>query len=124
MSYQRYQRVTSLLQEQLNKVILREMEFAGALVTVTEVQVQKDLDYADVYVSVIPNDREQEIFKMLVEKQKYLEHVLFKKINIKPMPVIRFLLDKGLTRAAELEKILIQIAKENEGQVEKENKGE
>lgn len=116
MSYQRYQRVTSLLQEELNKVILREMEFGGALVTVTEVQVQKDLDYADVYISVIPNDREEEILKMLVKNQKYLEHVLFKKINIKPMPVIRFLLDKGLTRAAELEKTFIQIAKENKGE--------
>lgn len=124
MSYQRYQRVTSLLQEQLNKVILREMEFAGALVTVTEVQVQKDLDYADVYVSVIPNDREQEIFKMLVEKQKYLEHVLFKKINIKPMPVIRFVLDKGLSNAAEIEKAFLKIEKENKDQIEKENKGE
>lgn len=108
--YQRYQRVTSLIQEELNKVILREMEFDGALVTVTEVQVQKDLDYANVLVSVIPDDRSEDVLKTLEKQSKYLEHMLFKKINIRPMPVIRFVLDKGLSNAAEIEKIFLDLS--------------
>ncbi len=114
--YQRYQRVTSLIQEELNKVILREMEFNGALVTVTEVQVQKDLDYANVLVSVIPDERSEDVLKTLESHSKYLEHVLFKKINIRPMPVIRFQLDKGMSRAAELEKVFLKIEKEEKGE--------
>ena len=114
--YQRYQRVTSLIQEELNKIILREMEFDGALVTVTEVQVQKDLDYANVLVSVIPNERSEDVLGILAKSSKYLEHMLFKKINIRPMPVIRFTLDKGLSNAAEIEKRFLEIEKQEKGE--------
>lgn len=122
--YQRYQRVTSLIQEELNKIILREMEFDGALVTVTEVQVQKDLDYANVLVSVIPNERSEDVVEKLSKNAKYLEHLLFKKINIRPMPVIRFTLDKGLSNAAEIEKRFLEIEEQNKQEIEKQEKGE
>ena len=55
--FQRHQRVESLIQEELNQIILKEAEFPGALVTVTAVMVQKDLDYANVMISVIPGEK-------------------------------------------------------------------
>ncbi len=112
MPFLRHQRVTSVIQEHLNGVILREMEFDGALVTVTEVEVQKDLDYANIYVSVIPDDRSEDVLQKLNGSRGYLRHILLKKINIKPMPEIRFLLDRGTSRAAELEKTFLKIEKE------------
>ena len=106
--YQRHQRVESLIREQLDKLILKELEFPGALVTVTSVDIQKDLDYATVNVSVIPNAKEAEVLKDLVKNQKHLQHLLLRKINIKPMPEIRFKIDIGLERAAEVEKALLR----------------
>ena len=92
------------------------MEFNGALVTVTEVQVQKDLDYADVLVSVIPDERSEDVLETLSKSAKYLDHLLFKKINIRPMPVIRFTLDKGLSNAAAIEKAFLKIEKQEKGE--------
>ena len=109
--YQRHQRVESLILEELNKIIIRELEFGGALVTVTGVQVQKDLDYAIVMVSVIPNEKSEEVFKILDKNRRHLQHLLLKKINIKPLPEIRFEIDKGLEKAAELEKTFMDIEK-------------
>jgi ribosome-binding factor A len=112
MAYQRYQRVESLIREGLNEVILRELEFPGALVTVTSVEVQKDLDYAVVNVSVLPNEKSEEMLESLEKNRRHLQHLLLKKINIKPMPEIRFKLDVGLVQAAELEKKFMELEKE------------
>lgn len=122
MAFLRHQRVTSLIQEHLNKVILREMEFGGALVTITEVIIQKDLDYADVYVSVIPDERTEEVVMKLNGSKGYLGHLMLKKINIRPMPVIRFIVDTGMSHAAKLEKTFIQIEKEMKTEDEKDAK--
>ena len=115
MSYQRHQRVESLIKEELNKIILRELEFDGAIVTVTEVAVQKDLDYAEINVSVIPNEKSGGVLKLLNQNRRKLQHFLLKKINIKPMPEIRFQLDTGLARAAEIEKRFLEIEKDEKG---------
>ena len=109
--YQRHQRVESLIREQLDKLILKELEFPGALVTLVGVETQKDLDYAAVRVSVIPAEKSEEVLKILIQNQKNLRHLLLKKINIKPMPEIQFKLDLGLEKAAELEKTFIKIEK-------------
>ncbi|MEK7090425.1 MAG: 30S ribosome-binding factor RbfA [Patescibacteria group bacterium] len=116
MAYQRHQRVESLVLSELNKIILRELEFGDALVTVTGVEVQRDLDYAQVNISVIPGGKGEGVLKELTKNRKLLQHLLLRKINIRPMPELRFRLDIGLEKAAEVEKVLLKIEKE-------ENKG-
>lgn len=112
MPYQRHQRVESLIREKLNELILRELEFGGALVTVTEVEVQKDLDYAAIKVSVIPGEKSKKVLELLDQSKKRLRHLLLRKINIKPMPELRFAVDIGMEKAAEIEKALLEIEKE------------
>jgi len=112
LPFRRHQRVESLIQEELNNLILKEVEFSGALVTVISVHVQKDLEYVDIGISVIPTARSGEALKILEKNRKYLQHLLLKKINIKPMPEIRFKIDYGIAKAAELEKKFIEIEKE------------
>ena len=112
MAYQRHQRVESLIRDKLNELILRELEFGEALVTVTEVEVQKDLDYANIKVSVIPGTKSQQVIKNLNQYKKRLEHLLLRKINIKPMPELRFAVDLGLEHAAEMERAFMEIEKE------------
>jgi len=56
-------------------------------------------------------DNSFEVLKNLVKNQKHLQHLLLRKINIKPMPEIRFKIDIGLERAAEVEKALLRAEK-------------
>jgi ribosome-binding factor A len=112
MIYQRHQRVESLIREELIKIILKELEFPGALVTITSVDVQKDLDYAAISVSVIPSGKGEGVIENLNKNRKKLQHLLLKKINIRPMPELRFNLDIGLEKAAEVEKTFLELEKE------------
>jgi ribosome-binding factor A len=84
-------RVANLIQEELGKIILREAEFPNsAIVTITEVEVSKDLNQAKIRLGVIPEIAAAEALNLLNKNQPYLQRLLLKKLNIKPMPRIMF----------------------------------
>ncbi len=92
-------------------MVLREVEFpAGALATITAVEVDKNLEGARVEVSVIPSTlaTEKAVLDALTSRAGYFQHLLLKKINIKPMPRIFFAIDHGPENAAKVEKLLEQ----------------
>jgi ribosome-binding factor A len=96
-----------LLREHVSELIIREVDFAGALVTVTDVEIDKKLEHAKVKVSVIPGDRDLAVIRELDKQAPHLQHLLMKKINIKPMPRIAFVVDHGYENAAQVEKRLM-----------------
>ncbi len=101
-------RVSKLIKEELSKIILRELEFPGTLATITEVEVNKKLDTAKVLVSVIPSSLAANLVSRLAAGAGELQHLLLKKLNIKPMPRIYFELDRGPENAAIVEKRLLE----------------
>jgi ribosome-binding factor A len=101
-------RVANLIQEELSKTILKELEFEGALPTITEVDIGDKLETAKVKVSVIPSSQNKAVLEKLNQARGRLQHLLMKKINIKPMPKIRFEIDRGPENAARVEKILLE----------------
>jgi ribosome-binding factor A len=106
MKFYRSERVSKLVREELSKIIERELEF-DALVTVTEVDVDKKMDRARVLVSVLPAKGEAAALRTLANAAGYLQHLLVKKVNIKPMPRIMFEIDRGPENAARVEKALL-----------------
>lgn len=103
----RAERVGKLIREELSKMILREVELP-ALATITEVEVDKKLEGARVKVSVLPASGEKAVLAELTARAGYFQHLLLKKINIKPMPRIFFVIDHGFENAALVEKLLGQ----------------
>ncbi len=103
----RRERVASLIQEELSKLVAREMEFSpGDIVTITGVDVSSGLERAVVRLAVIPSSSAPAALGIIEKARGGLQHLLMKKINIKPMPQIFFEIDVGAENAAEVEKIL------------------
>ena len=87
-------RVANLIQEELGKIILREMEFPiSTLVTITEVEIPKDMREAKIKLGVIPESEAPKVLEILSSYRPLLQNLLLKKINIKPMPRIVFELE-------------------------------
>lgn len=104
----RPQRVGKLIREELSKILFRELEFPGALVTVTDVEVAGSLETARVRFSAVPSAAAEKVLKKLEESRGELQYLLTKKIDIRPMPHISFEIDRGPERAAAVEKVLLE----------------
>ncbi len=105
--FQRKDRVTSLIHGELSKILLKEVEFPGTLITIVSVDIDKKMERALIGVSVHPSPKGEDVVKNLEKRAGYFQHLLLKKINIKPMPRIMFRFDRGYEHAAEIEKLLI-----------------
>jgi ribosome-binding factor A len=108
MRFFRNERVSSVIRERLSNLILREVETPGALVTVTDVDVDRKLERAIVRVSILPSEQVAPAFKKLARSAGELQFKLSREMNIRPMPRIQFQLDHGLENAANVEKALLQ----------------
>ncbi len=108
MRFFRNERVSSVIRERLSNLILREVETPGALVTVTDVDVDRKLERAIVRVSVLPSELAPAALKVLARSAGELQFKLLREMNIKPMPRIQFELDRGPENAANVEKALLQ----------------
>jgi len=100
--------MSALLQAELGALILREIEVPDALITVTAVTPSKDLLYATVNISVLPSEKAAEALRLLHREARRFEHILVRKLNLKPIPHLAFELDRGPERAAGIEKALLE----------------
>jgi ribosome-binding factor A len=108
MRFHRPERVGSLIREELSRLILREAEFPSALVTITDVHVDKKMDNARVKLSILPVEKAPGAMRTLQGMIGNLQHLLNKKMGIRPMPRISFEMDHGLENAARVEKALLE----------------
>lgn len=129
--YLRHERVSELIRKELGEIILRELEFDGAIMTIVAVDVTKKIDYARIHISVIParhaslqgdagrpsSEIEKAVLDKLNSHRRRLQALLLRKINIRPMPELQFIIDHGTEKAAEIEKVFIE--EERSGGIEK-----
>lgn len=108
MKFFRSERVGSVIQEELGKMISREIELAGGLVTIIDVAVDKKMERARVGVSVLPAKLETVALRLLNMKIGEFQHALNRKMQIRPMPLISFTIDHGYENAAAIEKKLLE----------------
>ena len=76
----RPERVQKLIREELAKIILKELEFDGAIATITEVHVDKKLSVAHVMISVLPSSASKKTLAIAERAAGDLQYLLMKKI--------------------------------------------
>jgi ribosome-binding factor A len=109
MRFFRSQRVESLIQTELSRMLVRDIEFPeGSLVTIVSVDVDKKMERAKIGLSVIPSSAAERALKTVTARAGELQFALVKKINIKPMPRIIFEIDHGPENAAKVEEKLLK----------------
>jgi len=110
----RKERMTSVLREVLGDIIMRQIDATGLLITLTDVQISKNFDRANIFISILPKPKEEEIFKLIDKQRKFFRHLLVKKLNWRLIPELNFEIDYGIEQAANVEKILLrEKSKEN-----------
>jgi ribosome-binding factor A len=109
----RIPQVNQLLKKELSKIILKEVDFPrDVLVTLTRVESFPNLQEARVFVSVLPERDSGKILDILTRRIYYLQQLLNKRLRMRPIPRINFLLEEETAEAGKIEEILERLKKQ------------
>lgn len=121
MTVQRTDRLNSLLKEVISEVIRRDVRnpHVTELVTVTRVQITKDLHYAKVYISVIGTEQQKtDTINALQSAAGFIAVNASHKVVMRYFPELRFILDDSVEKHMRIEELLHQINEERESRPE------
>lgn len=109
----RLEKLNSLLREELSQMILKEISFPfDTLTTITKVVVSSDLTLARVWISVLPEEKRKIVLKTLQKNKARLQSGLNRRLKIKRIPKIRFILDVSEEKADRINRLLDEIINE------------
>ncbi len=107
----RMKRINDRFKEVLSLVFITKMEDPRlADVSVTDVKVDRELDYANIYVSALGGaERSREVIEALNHARGFLKYELANEIDLRVMPKLRFFWDPTPERADRIDTLLAQI---------------
>lgn len=104
---QRILKINKLIKQELGKIILTDVDFPRDIIlTITKVDTSADLHYADVFISVLPDEKSIEIKEMIEENIYFIQGRLNRKLFMKPLPRIRFIIDRSGEYVEKIGKII------------------
>ena len=105
--FNRGTRVADLVQREVAQIIQRELEDPRVdLITITEVKVSRDLAWADIYFTVLPEENAENSQQVLNGASSFLRKQLSKALKIRTTPRLRFHYDHSVDRGARLSKVI------------------
>lgn len=111
MSKVRQERTAEQIQQLLSELFLREVSdprLAG--VTITEVEIDRELQYATAYVNALGDEtREEEVMAGLQSAAGFLRRELAGSLGLRAAPIIRFQWDPRLRYVEEVDKLLEEL---------------
>lgn len=107
----RMRRINDRFKEVLSLILLTKLEDPRLTdVMVTDVKVDRELDFANIYVSALSgSERSKEVLEGLNHARGYLKHELANEIDLRVMPRLRFFWDPTPERADRIDTLLAQI---------------
>lgn len=115
VSKTRLQKINERFREELSEMLIKEISdprLSG--VSITDVRVDRELAYANIYVSAVEgNERSKEILDALNHAQGFLRRELAHRIELRTFPRLRFRWDPSLERAEKIDRIIALLHQED-----------
>lgn len=113
--YSRTDRIGDLIQRELAHLIQQELrdERIG-MVTVSEVEVTKDLSHAKVYVTIYDLEKIVESIETLNRASGYLRSLLAKRLTLRTVPKLVFQYDDTLDKSDRINQLLKKVLKSDD----------
>jgi ribosome-binding factor A len=102
------ERMAGRIREILSSLLLLDVtDPALQGITVTDVTLDQELEYAEVYVNALGDEsRQAEVMAGLKRANGFLRREVGKRVRLRRVPALRFHWDISLTRAEEMEQVL------------------
>jgi ribosome-binding factor A len=108
----RPEKVAHLMRREIAEILQQKLRDprASAMVSVTDVEVTKDLSFAKIFVSIMGKPEEvAETLKALGHAVGFVRHELGPRLGLREVPDLRFVHDESLDRGARVEELLKRI---------------
>ena len=103
-------KLNKLIKEHLGEIFQRELSLKpGLFLTIAKVDTTPDIRYTRVSISVFPYKENDYAMKTLSKEIYSIQGELNKKLKMRPLPRIEFILDSTDEEADKIEKILTEI---------------
>lgn len=107
----RLQRINDRIREELSEMLLQEVSdprLEG--ISITDVKVDRELAYADVFVSALEgSERWPQIHEGLEHAQGFLRRELSRRVELRVFPRLRFRWDPTFERAERIERLIASL---------------
>ncbi len=101
------QQLPQYIQELVAEFITREVELPeGTLATVTKVDVSGNHRHANVWISILPEDKADECMQILTRQLYGMQGEINEKVQSHPAPRLGLKVDHGPAHASHIEEIL------------------
>lgn len=113
MSYQRIDRISEEVRREVDRIIREELSdprISGTF-SVTRADVTRDLRYAKIYVSVLEDEKREDLMKALKSASGYIRRALGKGILIRYSPELSFVSDQNIAYGVHISKVLSEAQK-------------
>ena len=107
----RLQRIADRIRQELSQMLIRELSDPRLhQIFITDVKVDRELAYADIYVSAIEGvERSREILAGLESASGFIRRALSSRIELRTFPHMRFHWDPTPEHADRIEKVLAEL---------------
>jgi ribosome-binding factor A len=107
----RLDRVNQLIREEISLLLQRELKDPGlGFVTVTEVEVARDLRTARVYVSVLGTEEQWRSSLLALERARgFIRNWLVPRLRLRAVPHLTFHPDRSMAHAAHIQRLLEEL---------------
>jgi len=113
MSTYRVEKINELIRHAMGELLKREVSWkTGIMVTTAKIDTTPDFRYTRIFLSVYPEKESNYVLKTLKNEIFDIQGKLNKKLQIRPLPRIQFLVDETEVKADKVEKLLEQIHSE------------
>ena len=118
MSYQRIDRISEEVRREIDAIIREELNDPriGGTFSVTRAEVTGDLRYAKIYVSVLENEKREELLEALKNARGSIRKSLGRRMIIRYAPELIFISDKNIEYGVHIAKVLANTVKAEEEQ--------
>ena len=112
----RQRRVADRIRLELSELFLRDAKDPRlALVTITDVTIDRDLGYAEIYVNAMGEEgRQSEVMDALEHAKGYLRHQIGVRVGLRRTPELRFYWDPSLEHGERIAQLLDMLKDEEE----------
>ena len=119
MSYQRIDRISEEVRREVDRIIREELNDprVSGTFSITRAEVTRDLRYAKIFVSVLEDDKREELLRALKSAAGYIRRSLGKSMLIRYSPELSFVKDENIAYGVHIAKVLAD-AQKTEGRIE------